>query len=504
MLFRSILAVFLTTSVCFAEQGTPTLAKDGLKKRIAVLDANDPDQQMELAFLSALRAVEKAAQFQVKQGLGRSMIGLPFLGFTPSSRFERSTKEPNPDALRTLTGTLLEDLDHARDLLNAIKTPETAAFVLNVEDLWFDLDGDGQRSENENAVSAMTPILGRQAIRAAKERKEQSGAPLIVRFDEADIYWLTAYTHALSTLAEMVLAFDPTPTIEDLRAERAALQNAPAIPLRADITQAIDRIESLKAEQKTISARNKATKDLLETLANEHETLQKRLQQLHEGALKDELLAENATLEQDIAALEDAISQLEEQFEANAQELKALSARLPKPRPVGDKPYLDNYGQFVDAIYLLIESLRQSPNRANLDAARVHWAEMVRFNQEFWQHAFLETDNDREWVPNPNQRSAIGVTISEDMIQTWQDILLDANALVKGELLIPHPLLPRGMGISLAAYFEDPAPLDILGWIHGRSSYPYARRGDVISPANWRRLQTLSRGNAMMFAIFLN
>ena len=64
-----------------------------------------------------------------------------------------------------------------------------------------------------------------------------------------------------------------------------------------------------------------------------------------------------------------------------------------------------------------------------------------------------------------NQR--LGLRIEPERAEGWQAILADAEALLDGRLLVPHPLLPPDMGINLAAWFDDPSSLNPIGWLHG-------------------------------------
>ena len=91
-------------------------------------------------------------------------------------------------------------------------------FVLNFNDLWFDIDGDGQRGLRESAI----PLLRRMA---GLGRARGSGdTPPIVRFDAADAAWLSAYAHVLAGIGEMALAFDFEPAIARARGTRERLQ----------------------------------------------------------------------------------------------------------------------------------------------------------------------------------------------------------------------------------------------------------------------------------------
>ena len=129
---------------------------------------------------------------------------------------------------------------------------------------------------------------------------------------------------------------------------------------------------------------------------------------------------------------------------------------------------------------------------------------MIAQNKVFWAALAQETDNDREWIPNPQQTSALPLRVDGDMAAGWQAILKDAEDLLEGRLLLPHPLLPSDIGINLKAFAEDPAPLDLLNWVHGIGAYPYAAKGPLITRQRWLAFQRLTRGNAAGFALFFN
>lgn len=63
------------------------------------------------------------------------------------------------------------------------------------------------------------------------------------------------------------------------------------------------------------------------------------------------------------------------------------------------------------------------------------------------------------------------MTIPPHVIEGWQNILKDVEAVVEGKLLIPHPLLPEGYGIGLPSYVDNPAPLDlVVGYLRSTST----------------------------------
>ena len=48
-----------------------------------------------------------------------------------------------------------------------------------------------------------------------------------------------------------------------------------------------------------------------------------------------------------------------------------------------------------------------------------------------------ETDDENEWIPNPKQTGAIGVAVSQEMIDTWLATLAEAKRVVAGDKLVP-------------------------------------------------------------------
>ncbi|MFN3210347.1 MAG: hypothetical protein ACE369_15340 [Roseovarius sp.] len=158
----------------------------------------------------------------------------------------------------------------------------------------------------------------------------------------------------------------------------------------------------------------------------------------------------------------------------------------------------------IDALYVLLSALEQQPDPARIRAAHADWLAMIAHNRTFWDRLAQETDDDREWIPNATQTSALGVEIPPRVAEGWQKILSDAEAVLEGRLLLPHPLLPSGHGINVASYVADPAPLDPIDWVHGIGATPYTARGPRITAQSWQAFQRLTGGNAGGFALFLN
>ena len=89
-----------------------------------------------------------------------------------------------------------------------------------------------------------------------------------------------------------------------------------------------------------------------------------------------------------------------------------------------------------------------------------------------------ETDNDREWLPGPQQKGAnplTGLEVGEARSQAWQRALQMAEDLLEGRVLLPHFRIAEN-GINMSAFFEAPKPFDLVLAITGQASCPIWRR----------------------------
>ena len=488
-MMRSVLAVVLALGLgsgAGAQDTAPALADAGLQARIDGLSAQTDG--FERGLLMSLRAVEKTLQTRYTYGMGDRMNGLPLLRLDVGAR-NPDARPATPDTLARMMQAVLDDLQVARAQLAMPGAVEP--FDLTLQDIWFDVDSNGQRDKNEDVIQSLAAILlGRRTMREMGE----SGVletPLTVRFDEADHAWLTAYTHMLSGFGNLFLAFDPSPVLQDLSDKRKALAQAPEISNSFDADALRAEIDALEAMRQEIEDKQKPARD------RERE-LQKQVRDLRNVKPRDKAAID--LLNAQITRIRsEEIAPLRTQSRLLRAEIRAAQAKLG-----GQANSFASFTNDIDAIYVLLAALRQQPDAARVAATRDHWLEMIAQNRVFWAALKAETDNEREWIPNPTQTSALPLNVDADMARGWQAVLADAEAVLEGRLLLPHPLFPSDTGISLKAYAENPAPLDLINWIHGIAGYPYAAKGPMISRQRWLSFQRLTGGNAGGFALFFN
>ena len=158
----------------------------------------------------------------------------------------------------------------------------------------------------------------------------------------------------------------------------------------------------------------------------------------------------------------------------------------------------------VDIIAMFIHAIEGPVDVDRVRAAHAHFLGMIQDNKVFWDRVSREDDNDREWIPNKAQESALPIPFPTDLGDQWRNVLTEAEMMLNGELLIPHWRLPEGMGINLAAFMQDPPELDIIALIQGESILPYVERGPEMSGQAWRSFERMVGGDAAFYAVILN
>ncbi|ODT60919.1 MULTISPECIES: hypothetical protein [Paracoccus] len=209
---RLLAALLLTACPAGAQEVSDLIARDGLSGARAALEAQvpAPDRDLALATTRFLGGIEAAFHARHRIGATDPLVPLPLLG---------ASLPPNPDP-QPMTAdfitAMMRDLSVAMQDTRDALPDAPATLILDLRDLWLDVDGDGTRGAGEDliALAALPPPEG--------------GAQ--IRFDGADIHWLRAYTHLIEGVATLILAFDPEPALAGRIALDAALADQFAQP----------------------------------------------------------------------------------------------------------------------------------------------------------------------------------------------------------------------------------------------------------------------------------
>ncbi len=169
-------------------------------------------------------------------------------------------------------------------------------------------------------------------------------------------------------------------------------------------------------------------------------------------------------------------------------------------------PWVRNGGMGdVAAVVAMIHLIRWEPvEPKRMSAVRQHLKDVVRLSRENWAAILAETDDDREWLPSPTQKSGVlpNMGITEDRVKTWMLALDEFDAVLDGRKLIPHWGLEKG--INLKRVFEEPRTFDLVLWATGHGVAPYLENGPMISQQTWAMWQRVFQGNFLGFAAYFN
>ena len=158
----------------------------------------------------------------------------------------------------------------------------------------------------------------------------------------------------------------------------------------------------------------------------------------------------------------------------------------------------------VDAVALihLVRWPLVEPER--MKRARGHLKQVVTLSRQNWREVMAETDDDREWLPNPRQKSrAITVgEVTEERVTAWLQVVDEFEALLDGRKLLAHWRFEKG--IDMKAFFEQPRPFDLVLWATGHGAVPYLKEGPLVSSETTRQWQMLFGGQFLTYAFWFN
>lgn len=389
------MALPATAQTISAEIGSSGLT--ATESRLAALPAPSDADRFALGGVRFLRAIEGALQLRWKTGLSEQLSMLPFLRLPIPENPDAAAVDPA--TIATLFTNVSVGMDSARAPLAEIAPTADFGVEITLSDLWFDINANAERDNGEDMLSVAGPMILGQAWAV---RDPATPAPTI-RFDGADAAWLSAYTHLLGGISNVILAYDPT----------------------APITRTAD-------------ARTAMSK---------------------------------------------------------------LGQLTPDPFfGMGGGASLDA----VDYISIFLATLNQTPDKARMASAHTHLLAMITDNRRFWAEVVLETDNEKEWLPNDSQKSALPIELPPGTGPMWLGVLSDFEALLKGEKLVPYWRITGPAGVDVGQMFTDPRPIDLIGWVQGEGAVPYLKKGNLVSPQNWQAFEQVMSGQAMLFTLFLN
>jgi len=159
---------------------------------------------------------------------------------------------------------------------------------------------------------------------------------------------------------------------------------------------------------------------------------------------------------------------------------------------------------FISLVHLVNWPVVEPERR---QAARRHLLEMIRLSREDWKAIRAETDNDREWLPGPQQKGTnrlTGLDVGEEQVEAWLAALTMAEDLLEGRVLLPHFRI-ADKGINMKRFFEEPKPFDLVLSITGPAIAPYLESGKILTSDEFDQIQRqFGGGGFLTFALWFN
>lgn len=120
-----------------------------------------------------------------------------------------------------------------------------------------------------------------------------------------------------------------------------------------------------------------------------------------------------------------------------------------------------------------------------------------------WELILAETDDDRELVPSPSQTSLIpGMVVTQDTVDAWLATLDTVDAVLDGELLVPHWRFDGGF--DLAAYFTTATETDLVLLMTGQGALPYIKQGPVADAQSFAEANEAFGADWLNYAFWFN
>ena len=459
---------------------------------------DDADATFALGALLFFSAVEGVQQDLYRLGAGNSGPGDGLSGLIPVFRIPAP---PNPDpepASYEKTRLMLAKFEkglHAAEAVLAKVGERPTKLELDLARVALDANADGTIQDFERIGARMAILPG------ARVGKSQH-SHMLFAFDNADASWLRGYANLLSAFADFMLAFDYEPTYDasfhavfgnqstHYGRVLAELGSEKLIGARAELERLLER---KKQEDTQLSEQlHPLRTELAEIAVDKTMAFEAKLrrQQEIERQIRRIEFAHKREYGREIGQVCDRIGQLGGHAPADCDGISHSEFFL-------SRSIFDLVG-FVHSIsWRVVE-----PER--LAQCRLALLEVARLNRQTWRLAQAETDDDREWLPNPGQKGPFpGLAVTGARIEAWLAAVGLAEQVLNGEKLLPAAHA-GGAGINLRRFFETADSFDLVAFIVGPGSVDYREFGEIADPAAFRAITRPLAGKFGEFAIWFN
>jgi hypothetical protein len=176
----------------------------------------------------------------------------------------------------------------------------------------------------------------------------------------------------------------------------------------------------------------------------------------------------------------------------------------PAPGAGGAFGLLGDELQFADALAFIHEIRWPVAEAARLQNAHAHLKQVIALNRQTWKAILDRTDDDRAWIPGPQQKHGViaSMPVTQEQLDAWLNALDEFDAALDGKKLLPHWRFAQG--VNLRKVFFEPRPFDLVLWVTGQAAAPYLEGGPILSAAQWANWQRIFNGNFPGYAFWFN
>jgi len=459
---------------------------------------NSQDATFQLGILQFLHALEGLQQDLYRLGAGNVAFNNRSLRrVIPIFRMP-VPENPTPTQVtyqetREVLKRFVARLEKAEQTLGTIKSTDVTT-ELDLMKLAVDSNGNNTVEESEKLRNILAVMLS--GGRRLNQNTNDITIPL--RFDLADSKWLQGYSNLLAGFGKLLLAFDYENTYE-----------TSFHTVFGENTNNFSRkLETTKGSPEAIAALQEEITKLEKDIEASKITSEQRDRQLELNKKSNEIRRDKTLSKEEKANKRAAFkSELDELNDLRTKSNSLRAEKRSKERRLSQLSSGEigkgQYESFMEPLAFLHSINWQVENPQLLKETRQHWLKVLELNHVTWELVQQETDNNKEWLPNPKQDSPFpNVTVSQEIIDGWLETVKLGEAVLNGDLLIPN--FRFGKGVSMKAFFETAESFDLVAFVTGHNSINYVQEGPMIEERQFRSMNRDLRRNLGGFALWFN